>query len=275
MVSLELEARLDNLLATAQEETCIDLFAPILEREECPLCMIQLPNNDDEIIFKPCCGKLICKGCMYKHVVTEAKKGKKEGDHKCAFCGQLTLEGPTRLKSLKKLMKRNIPRAFIEMARCYHLGNKGVIQSDTKSLEMIIRAAELGDTEAFLRLGSYYHQGILVGQDRSKALELYIIAAKKGSIEGHQELAHFHLINGDIQELTKHLKVAASAGDKDSMDELMKMYKGELLSKEDLTQILRAFQASRDELKSKDRENARLIEECRKRGEAPPRHLFL
>ena len=35
MVSLELEARLDNLLATAQEETKdIDLFAPIQERED-------------------------------------------------------------------------------------------------------------------------------------------------------------------------------------------------------------------------------------------------
>lgn len=155
-----------------------------------------------------------------QHVVTEAKKGKKRGEHKCAFCGQLTLEGPPRVKSLKKLMKRNNPRAFIEMARYYHLGNKGVMQSNTKALEMIIRAAELGDTEAFQKLGSFYHQGFSVEQDKSKALAFYEVAAKKG----YQELARFHAINGDIQKSIQHLRVGASSGDKDSMDDLMEMY---------------------------------------------------
>ena len=40
MVSSELEARLDNLLVTSQEETKdVDLFAPITDREECPICL--------------------------------------------------------------------------------------------------------------------------------------------------------------------------------------------------------------------------------------------
>jgi hypothetical protein len=69
MATLDLEARLDNLLATAQEETKdIDLFAPIQEREECPICMIPLPMRDDETVFKLCCGKVICSGCVYKNV---------------------------------------------------------------------------------------------------------------------------------------------------------------------------------------------------------------
>jgi len=55
MSSLELEARLDNLLSTAQDETKdIDLFAPIVEREECPICMIPLPIKDNEVVFMPC-----------------------------------------------------------------------------------------------------------------------------------------------------------------------------------------------------------------------------
>ena len=50
MVSLELEARLDNLLATAQEETAdIDMFAPIPEKEECPICLLPLPLLNDEL----------------------------------------------------------------------------------------------------------------------------------------------------------------------------------------------------------------------------------
>lgn len=41
MPTLELDARLDNLLSTTQAETAdIDLFAPIQEREECPICLL-------------------------------------------------------------------------------------------------------------------------------------------------------------------------------------------------------------------------------------------
>ena len=47
---LELKARLDNLLATAQEETK-DIFAPITKKEECPMCLIPLPFNEGEIMF--------------------------------------------------------------------------------------------------------------------------------------------------------------------------------------------------------------------------------
>jgi len=57
------------------------------------------------------------------------------------------------------------------------------------------------------------------------------------------------------QHYTDHLKVAASAGDKHSMDALMKLYKLNELSKEELTQTLRAFQTSTDAMKNKDRDD--------------------
>ena len=41
------------------------------------------------------------------------------------------------------------------------------------------------------------------------------------------------------------------------MDELMARYKAKLLSKDDLTKTLRAFQASSNAMKSKDRDDAR------------------
>ena len=275
MATLELEARLDNLLSTAQAETAdIDIFAPIAiaEREECPVCLIPLPN-EDEIIYRSCCGKLICKGCMYKHMLTEMKKGKHPDDYKCAFCQQLSLEGQKRIKSLKKLMKRNDPIAFVEMAR-YYISGDGVIQSNTRAIEMYISAAELGHAEAFGKLGWCYEEGIAVEQDMSKALEYYEITAKKGNLNARVYLAHFHGENRDFQISIKHLKVAASAGYKMAIDALMAYFKDKLISKEDLTQFLRAYQAANSELMSKDRENARLMEESHKKGENLPGHLF-
>ena len=271
MVSLELEARLDNLLSTAQKETAhIDLFAPIEEREECPVCLLPFPHDEKENVFMSCCGKTVCCGCVYKNMMVESKNGVR--DHKCAFCRQ---EQTNSIKSLKRLMKRNDPEAFIHMAMEYGSGER-TLQSDTKSIEMYIRAAELGNSNAFVTLGNHYRMGSIVERDALKSLEYYEIAAKKGSVEAHKYLAGFHGRNGNDHERIEHLKVVASAGDQIAMGDLMWCYKDQddLISKEDLARTLRTFQTSSNEMKSKDRENARSFEEARKKGEAPPAHLL-
>jgi len=219
MVSLELEARLDNLLATAKEETAdIDLFAPMPERAECPLCMIPLPLLESEIAFAQCCGKQICTGCVQKELISDIKNGGLGAidDHKCAFCREPAPMGKQRMKGIKKLvkklMKRNHPEAFFQMAGLYNSGEPGLLQSATRALELYTRAAELGHTEAYLIIGSYYGQGIAVEQDESKAFEFFEVGAKKGSYNAHIWLAKFHGSNGNIQKFINHLKVAASAG---------------------------------------------------------------
>ena len=152
-------------------------------------------------------------------------------------------------------MKKKNPEAFGQMAKHYKNG-EGTFQSDTKSLEMRICAAELGLANAFDHIGYSYQEGIVVEQDMSKALEFYEVGAKKGSILAHHNLASFHGTNGNIQVCIKHLKVVASTGDQDSMDYLMKLYKRNKLSKEDLAQTLSAFQTAKNAMKSKDREDA-------------------
>ena len=113
MVSLELQARLDNLLSTAQAETAdTDLFAPIAEKEECPLCLIPLPLTESEIVFMPCCGKTICNGCIYKSTIIAIENGIQKHEAKCAFCRQPS-NASSYIKQLKKLMKKNIPNAYI------------------------------------------------------------------------------------------------------------------------------------------------------------------
>jgi len=259
MVSLELEARLDNLLSTAQAETAdIDLFAPIEEREECPICMIPHSIQEDEIRFMNCCGKRICCGCVYKQTLTDIKKGVPKGEMKCAFCCQL--EPKNTIKALKKLMKKNNPEAFMQMSERYRLGSS-VLQSDTRSIEMLVRAAELGHAEAYRQIGIKYKDGITVEENTSKAVTFYEVGAKKRSIEAHQNLAAFHSEHHNNNECIKHLKVAASAGYDDAMNNLMnayKTYKNELQSKEEMDQTLRSYQTSSNEMKSKDRDDARV-----------------
>ena len=88
-------------------------------------------------------------------------------------------------------------------------------------------------------------------------MAFYEIGARKGSIYAHGILTSFHGENGDFQTSIKHMKVVASAGCQDSMNGLMLYYRANSLPKDDLTQILRAFQISSNEMKSKDRDDAR------------------
>ena len=259
MVSLELEARLDNLLVTAQEETAhIDLFTPIPEREECPICMIPLPIGEEGTIFMKCCGKTICRGCGYKAVETDEKNGVDPFMMgMCAFCRQPPIHPKNQIKALKKLMKKNNPKAFVIMATRYEEGNS-VIQSDTKSLEMRIRAAELGSAQAIGLIGKFYEVGRVVEQNMSKVFEFLEVSAKKRSVLAHHLLALYEE-DINIQKSIKHYKVAACAGYRPAMDGLMNLYRYKLLSKEDLAQTLRAFQVSNDLTKSKERDYARAL----------------
>ena len=154
-------------------------------------------------------------GFLYKHLMTESEIAKSKGDLSrlgiCAFCQQ-KMPTPTVVpKTLRKLMKNNNPDAYMQMAALYKSGDR-VFQSDTKSLEMRIRAAELGHVEALVHIGQSYTLGVVVEQDELKALEFYEVGAKKGSAQAHHQMAMDHRNNGNIDESINHLKVAASAG---------------------------------------------------------------
>lgn len=189
-----------------------------------------------------------------------AESENNRSEHKCAFCRQpaATVVDGKYIKHLRKLIKRNHPFGLMQIGYLYRVGN-GVMQSDTKSLDMFIRAAELGVAQAFIMIGSIYEEGNAVTCDRSKSLECHKVAAKKGRIIAHNHLALFYERSGDIQISIKHLKVAACAGHQEAMDQLMKHYKNNLLPKEDLAQTLRAYQASSDLMKSTERDEAQLV----------------
>ena len=112
----------------------------------------------------------------------------------------------------------------MQMANRYKRGD-GVMQSNTRALEMYIHAAELGDTQAYGMIGQHY----FMTQNTSKAVEFWEVAAKKGVFYAHSLLASLDDMNRNADGCNKHLRVAASAGHKGSMDYLMANYKRKLV----------------------------------------------
>ena len=52
----------ETRVAELQDE---ELFKEHPPREECPICFLPLPLGENQTIFKSCCGKVICNGCIY------------------------------------------------------------------------------------------------------------------------------------------------------------------------------------------------------------------
>ena len=237
----DLNNKLNELLLRGQTEVAdIDLYAPIPPKEDCPICFLPLPIRNDESCYMTCCGTVLCFGCIHSSQVNGLKD-------LCAFCRQPFGDGIDNAR-VKKRMEHEDPIAFNEMARRHWMGKCGVEVNVRKALDLTIRAAELGMAEAY---------DVISRGFPSKARACLEVSAKKGLSVAHEHLGEIEETSGNINTAIKHWAVAANAGSQSALNMLMKAFKNNQLSKEGLAQVLRAFQASTDETKSKAREDFR------------------
>jgi len=74
--------------------------------EECPICLLPMPYKVDRSTFKPCCGKLICDGCIYAMKMSMGKDI-------CALCRASEANSDEEnIKRLKILMEKDNAGAF-------------------------------------------------------------------------------------------------------------------------------------------------------------------
>ena len=75
--------------------------------------MIPLPLDTRDSIFKSCCGKIICHGCIYAMMMSEGKDV-------CAFCrSPPSSSDEETIKRLEALMDKGYGQAFYQLAGYY------------------------------------------------------------------------------------------------------------------------------------------------------------
>ena len=167
----------------------------------------------------------------------------------CPFCREPLPR--TEEENDKRNMKRvemNDPNAMLQHG--LEESKKGDYRS---AFEYWTKAADLGYAEAHFRLSDMYYHGRGVEKDERKEIH----HLEEAAIGGHP-LARYNLgwtenKNGNHERAVKHLMIAATQGDDDSIGALMKEYKGGCVSKDDLAVALRAHQAAVDATKSPQR----------------------
>jgi len=269
------DQKLNHCDSSSDDKTTIDTVSDILGRlditnndellfqdpppkEECPICMLPMPHSSGicgvHITYQPCCGKMLCYGCIMMSV-EEREKGKLKDC--CAFCRLPTSKTNKELvKRINKRMKLNDAEAFFMLGGfCYH-GMRGVPKNTKKALELWKQGAELGSISAHYNIGNTYFYGRGVEHDMGKAMHHYRLAAIGGHEKARCNLGGIEERNDNHRRAMKHFIIAASAGDELSLTAVGKGYRNGFVTKDVYAITLRAHQSSCDDMKSKERTKA-------------------
>jgi len=227
--------------------------------EDCPICFIPLPLQLGRT-YMPCCGKVICNGCVYSPLYDN--KGKKVDNKKCAFCR--TPHPKTNdemMKRMKKRIEAGDAEAMFNFGNYYRQGLYDFPQDYTKALELFHRAAELGFTAAYCNIGYAYKKGKGVEIDEKKANHYYELAAIGGDSYARYNLGNGELEAGNIDRAVKHFMIAVRSGQNESLDEIKELYTSGHATKEEYAKALQLYQTYLDDIKSKQRDEAAAAKE--------------
>ena len=225
--------------------------------EECPICMLPLPLDLNQIQFQNCCGKRICVGCIYGMVMSNAKN---KEDKICPYCrtpGSSTEDED--IKRIKKLIENGNIRAMSIFATNYAEG-RGIPQDFQKASELWLQAGEQGCAVAYFNLGLSYDRGRGVDIDKEKAKYYYELAAMGGDLDARRNLGRDEYKAGNHHRAFKHMMIAAKAGDKECLNVVKTAFmKFGSVTKDDYESTLRCYHERQKEMKSDARDKGAIL----------------
>jgi TPR repeat protein len=135
----------------------------------------------------------------------------------------------------------------------------GLQQDYEKSMELRLRAGELGYAALYGNIGHAYYHGEGVERDEKKAKHYYELAAIGGHVVARHNLGCDEGRAGNITRAVKHWMISAEAGDDDSLKAIRQCYMAGHATKDDFEKALRAHKEAKDEMKSEQREAAAAV----------------
>ena len=238
----------------------IELFKQPPPDEDCPICFLLLPTMQKGRIYKSCCGKLICSGCVYAPVYDN--QGNEVDNKKCPFCRiPCHTSGEEMIERYEKRMEAGDPIGIGKLGSYYVNGTNGYPQDYTKALELWHRAAELGYSVAYGSIGFAYKYGEGVEVDEKKAVHYYELAAIMGDEKARYNLGNNEIRAGNLDRALKHFMIAIRSGDDGSLKRIQELYSNGHATKDDYTKALQSYQAYLSEIKSPQRDEAAAADE--------------
>ncbi|EJK48310.1 hypothetical protein THAOC_32905 [Thalassiosira oceanica] len=219
------------------------------EADDCPICQLPLPLDMNESLFRECCMKRVCNGCVFA--------AGKRGMWDCPFCRTHTSEEEQALAMIQARVDKGDPMAIYNLGTAYDSGEYGLERDVPRAVELYERAAELGVKEAHNNLGVLYDMGTEVEKDMDKAIRHYETSAMCGNVEARYNLGVMEFEAGNYDLGLQHFLISAKMGHDDSLRNVKGLFMKGLATKADYAAALRGYQNAIEEMKSPDRDQAR------------------
>jgi len=238
--------------------------------EDCPICMIRMPSIPMGKVYMSCCGKVICRGCVFTFQSKALLAGKEDEGNLCPFCRVPNAESDEELVGRYETRRdMNDCMATYNIGCFYNIGKYGLGPNPAKAIELWNRAGKLGCAESYCMMASAYENGRGVEKDEKKSKYYYELAAMSGIVQARHNLGVYCVqgaieyntgsikYNADNVELAlKHFMIAVKDGNSASLEGIKMLYSKGLATKDDYGKALRSYQACLDEVKSPQRDEA-------------------
>ena len=224
---------------------------------DCPICFLRLPTLHTGYLYKSCCSKIICCGCVHAPVYDD--QGNKINNEKCPFCRTPAPTSDEEANEREKVRVETDASAMYNQGMYYQNGIKeihGLPPDHAKALELFHRAGELGYAKAYNNLGYAYEHGEGVEVDKEKARHYYELAAMGGGVTARHNLGMYEYKAGNMERVIRHLMIAARSGYAKSLNNIKLLYMKGHVTKVDYTKALQAYQEYLSEIKSDQRDKA-------------------
>ena len=125
------------------------------------------------------------------------------------------------------------------------------------AVKLWLEAAELGSIQALYNLGVAHESGDGVQEDKKKAAQFWSKAAMQGDVKSRQNLGYLEHEKGNHYRAVRHYLISAKLGDERSLETIKKMFMAGIATKEQYTEALVGYQDAVEEMKSRDRDEAK------------------
>ncbi|EJK48274.1 hypothetical protein THAOC_32946, partial [Thalassiosira oceanica] len=221
------------------------------EEDDCPICQLPIPLDVNEWMFKTCCMKRVCNGCILA--------ARKRGMRDCPFCRASTPDESQALAMIQKRVAAGDPMATWHLGTKYRFGEYGLQKDTSRAVELYERAAELGVKGAHYNLGVLYDEGADVEEDTAKAIRHYEAAAMGGHVFARYNLGVMEGEAGNYDFGLQHILISAILGDDRSLNAVKTAFMDGLATKADYAAALRGHQSAIEEMSSPDRAEAKAM----------------
>ena len=179
---------------------------------------------------------------------------------RCPFCRTPDpSDEASVLAMIQKRANKGDAEANNNLGQKYFHGICGLAKNVDRAIELWTVADKLGSVDAHYNLGVAYYNGCGVDIDKARGICHWQQSAMNGHVESRHFLGIFQSRNGNYGLAVKHLMISAKMGFADSLNAIKEMFMKGQATKTQYAEALRGFRDATEEMNSHQREKAKRL----------------